>query len=102
MFFVAILCAKAENKITRKNGVNMRKHFILLLCLVGLAAPTRLHASQNLIHEVEGFYEKFESSMSAGDYKTTLGLIDKYVAKDFAHYDDGEFTYGKEKFKSIV
>lgn len=80
----------------------MRKYITLSILLVGLAIPSTPFASQSLVPEVETFYKTFETSLTGGDYKTTLGLIDKYVADDFGHYDDGEFIYGKGQFKNII
>lgn len=67
-----------------------------------LAFPIQTHASESLIKNVENFYLGFDSSMNAGDRETTLSLIEKHVAEDFGHYDDGVRTYGKTEFKEIV
>ncbi len=82
--------------------IPMRKFFIASVCLAALAIPSTPFASQTLVNEVKDFYQTFEKSMSAGDYETTLGLFDRYIADDFGHYDDGELSYGKEEFKDMI
>lgn len=88
--------------LLHKNEVIMRKFIALSACLTVLLLPSTIFASQNLITETEKFYHDFEASMSSGDYKTTLMLFEKYVAEDFGHYDDGQLSYGKERFREIL
>lgn len=80
----------------------MRKFIALSACLGAFILPSTLSASQSLVKEVEEFYMNFETSMTSGNYETTIDLLERYIADDFGHYDDGEFTYGKEEFKGML
>ena len=79
-----------------------RVFFVFLLLIVTGIAGQVLAEVQDQKEKVVAFYEGFESSMNAKDFKTAYSLIDTHVAKDFGHYDDGALIYGKPEFLAMI
>lgn len=75
---------------------------VIFVCTALFILPTKPHASQTLVSDVEKFYADFDTLMNAGEHEAIVSMINTHVADDFGHYDDGVRTYGKEEFITIT